>query len=274
MSSLRSAAQRKETGYAPANGLNMYYEISGAGEPLIYIPAAFAFAGITEFPELARRWRVVQVDLQGHGRTADIDRPLSFDQHAMDVVALMRHLEIERAHLFGWSYGGLIALLIAMRFPELVGRVATYGTLFGAPQDGIRPDKLGPPVEQAPDRSAHQFARDHYRRVAPDPDHWPVIWQKVVELTPVGFTRQQLASMKHRVLIALGDNDFIRLEHALQAYAAIPHAELAVVPDATHFLLYDRPGKLEPIVAEFFAAPEERLPFGTIATGYQPGKTR
>src|SRR5437868_2513517 len=95
-----AGVQRKETGYAPVNGLNMYYEISGSGEPLIYIPAAFAFAGITEFPELARRWRVVQVDLQGHGRTADIDRPLSFEQHARDIVALMRHLEIERAHLF------------------------------------------------------------------------------------------------------------------------------------------------------------------------------
>ena len=80
--------------------------------------------------------------------------------------------------------------------------------------------------------------------------------------------------MKNRVLIALGDNDFIRLEHALHAYAAIPNAELAVIPDATHFLLYDGPWKLEPIVAEFFAASDERLPFATIATGYQPGKTR
>jgi hypothetical protein len=88
MSTLQSVDQRKQIGYAPVNGLNMYYEVTGKG--VIYIPAAFAFAGITEFPELAKRWRVVQVDLQGHGRTADIDRPLSFEQHAKDVVALMR----------------------------------------------------------------------------------------------------------------------------------------------------------------------------------------
>ena len=68
MSTSQSFTHRKETGYAPVNGLNMYYEISGAGETLIYIPAAFAFAGITEFPELTKRFRVVQVDLQGHGR--------------------------------------------------------------------------------------------------------------------------------------------------------------------------------------------------------------
>jgi pimeloyl-ACP methyl ester carboxylesterase len=270
----RSAATRKVSGYAPVNGLDMYYEITGEGEPLIYIPAAFAFAGMTDFPELSKRWRVVQVDLQGHGRTADIARPLSFEQHASDVVALMRHLEIGRAHLFGWSYGGLIAMLIAMRNPERVDRVATYGSLFGTAQDAIRPDKFGPPVESTPDGIAHQFAREHYKRVAPDPDHWPIIWKKLMDVVPCALTREQLASVKNRVLVALGDNDFIRLEHALHAYSTIPHAELAVIPDATHFLLYDRPWKLEPIVAEFFAAPEERLPFGTIATGYQPGRTR
>jgi pimeloyl-ACP methyl ester carboxylesterase len=274
VNTLQSVDQCKETGYAPVNGLNMYYEMTGEGEPLIYIPAAFAFSGITDFPELIKRSRVVQVDLQGHGRTADIDRPLSFEQHAKDVVALMRHLKIERANFFGWSYGGLISMLIAMRHPELVGRVATYGSLFGAAQDAIRPDKLGPPVEQTPDGRAHQFAHDHYKRVAPDPDHWPVIWRKLIDIAPHAFTREQLASVKNRVLVALGDNDFIRLEHALYAYSTIPNAELAVIPDATHFLLFDRPWKLEPIVAEFFAAPEERLPFGTIATGYHPGKTR
>lgn len=264
----------KETGYAPVNGLSMYYEITGAGEPLIYIPAAFAFAGITEFPELAKRWRVVQVDLQGHGRTADADRPFSFDQHAKDVVALMRHLEIERAHLFGWSYGGLIAMLIAMQHPQLVDRIATYGSLFGSPQEAIRSEMLGPLGEDSPDGSSHRFAREGFKRVAPDPDRWPVVWKKVRDLVPDGFTRDQLASVKNRVLVALGDNDFIRLEHALYAYSAIPNAELAVIPDATHFLLYDRPWKLELILAEFFSAPAERLPFGTIATGYHPGTTR
>lgn len=274
MSSSRSASPRKQSGYAPVNGLDMYYEITGEGEPLIYIPAAFAFSGITDFPELSKRCRVVQVDLQGHGRTADIDRPLSFEQHAQDILELMRHLGIERAHFFGWSYGGLIAMLIAMRHPERVDRVATYGSLFGAAQDAIRPDKFGPPIEPTPDGAAHRFARDHYKRVAPDPGHWPIIWKKVMDIAPCAFTREQLAAVKNRVLVALGDNDFIRLEHALYAYSAIPNAELAVIPDATHFLLFDRPWKLEPILAEFFSAPAERVPFGTIATGYQPGITR
>lgn len=274
MTSVPPVACSKQSGYAAVNGLNMYYEMTGDGEPLIYIPAAFAFSGITDFPELSKRSRIVQVDLQGHGRTADIDRPLSFDQHVCDVLALMDHLKIERANFFGWSYGGLISMLIAMRHPDRAGRVATYGSLFGAPQDAIRPEMFGPSVEQRPDGAAHRHARDHYARVAPDPDHWPVIWRKLMDMAPHAFTREELASVKHRVLVALGDNDFIRLEHALYAYSAIPNAELAVIPDASHFLLYERPWKLEPVVAEFLAAPDERLPFGTIATGYQPGKTR
>ncbi len=215
MSSLQSAALRKETGYAQVNGLNMYYEISGAGEPLIYIPAAFAFAGLTEFPELVKCWRVVQVDLQGHGRTADIDRPLSIRQHAEDVAALMRHLGIERAHMLGWSYGGLIALRIAMEHPALADRVVTYGSLFGAPKDAIRPEMMGAPHEPSPDGPAHQFARERYKRVAPQPDHWPVIWKKLADFAPEVPTRDQLMSVKNRVLVALGDNDFIRIEHAL-----------------------------------------------------------
>jgi pimeloyl-ACP methyl ester carboxylesterase len=80
--------------------------------------------------------------------------------------------------------------------------------------------------------------------------------KKLVDITPYEFTREQLASVKNRVLVALGDNDFIRLEHALYAYATIPNAELAIIPDGTHFLLYDRPWEPEPIVAGFFAAPK------------------
>lgn len=264
----------KKTGYAPVNGLRMYYEITGAGAPLIFIPPALGWAGCNAFPELTRSWRVVQVDLQGHGRTADIERPLSFAQHAEDVVALMRHLDIERAHLFGYSYGGLIAMMIALKYPALVDRIATYGSLFGPPQEAIRPEMLASPFDPSPHARSHQFQREAYERMAPDPSRWAIIWDKVVNIKVDGLTRDQIASVKHRVLVALGDNDFIRLEHAFYAFSAIPNAELAVVPDAGHFVLYSQPEKVEPIVAQFLAAPDHRAPFGTIATGYQPGETR
>jgi pimeloyl-ACP methyl ester carboxylesterase len=131
-----SNGKTKETcGYAPINGLKMYYEIEGTGDPLVYIPPVFGFAGLKSFPALAQSHSIITVDLQGNGRTADIpERPLSIEQYAKDVVSLLNYLGIQKADFFGESYGANTAIMIAVNFPELVGRVATYGGTFGPPQ--------------------------------------------------------------------------------------------------------------------------------------------
>ena len=133
--SLMSSTSGKLTqtrGYAPVNGLKMYYEIEGAGDPLVCIPPAFGHAGVNSFPELVQSHSVITVDLQGHGRTADIpERPIRFEQHARDVVGLLKYLGIAKADFFGESFGGVIATMIAVRYPDRVGRVATYGATFG-----------------------------------------------------------------------------------------------------------------------------------------------
>jgi pimeloyl-ACP methyl ester carboxylesterase len=130
MNSLR--AKRTETqGYARINGLRMYYEIEGTGDPLVYLPPVFGFAGLKSFPALVQSHSVVTVDFQGHGRTADIpERPITLEQNAKDVVGLLKYLRISKADFFGESYGGVIATMLALRHPELVGRVATYGATF------------------------------------------------------------------------------------------------------------------------------------------------
>src|SRR5215468_11137746 len=121
-------------GYAPVNGLKMYYEIEGTGDPLVYIPPAFGFAGRESFPELVQNHSVITVDLQGNGRTADIpERPISIEQYAEDVVGLLKFLEISKADFLGESYGGDTAAVIAVRYPELVGRIVTYSATFAAP---------------------------------------------------------------------------------------------------------------------------------------------
>jgi len=107
-----------KSGYAPVNGLRMYYEIHGtvAARPLVTI---HPFAGLANvFPSLVRNRQLIAMELQGHGRTADIDRPMSFEQDADDVAALLKHLRIERANFFGESFGGIVALLMAVRHPE------------------------------------------------------------------------------------------------------------------------------------------------------------
>ena len=107
---------KKKSGYAPVNGLKMYYEIEGDGDPLVFVPPAFGFAGSKSFPALAESHAVITIDLQGNGRTADIpDRPISVEQYAEDVVALMEHLDIAKADFLGESYGGNTAAMVAVR---------------------------------------------------------------------------------------------------------------------------------------------------------------
>jgi pimeloyl-ACP methyl ester carboxylesterase len=110
---------KEARGYAPVNGLKMYYEIEGTGDPLVCIPPAFGYAGVNPYPALAQNHTVITIDLQGHGRTADIpDRPLSIEQYAKDVVGLLKYLGISQADFFGESYGGNTAALIAIRYAQ------------------------------------------------------------------------------------------------------------------------------------------------------------
>src|SRR5262249_55969272 len=126
-------------GYAPVNDLKMYYEIEGTGEPLVYIPPAFGYAGLNPLSALKGNRRVIAMDLQGHGRTADIsERPLSIEQHTRDVIGLLDCLQIDRADFLGESYGGNTATSIAIKYPARVKRLITYGATFGKPQDSIR----------------------------------------------------------------------------------------------------------------------------------------
>jgi pimeloyl-ACP methyl ester carboxylesterase len=160
----------KAHGYAPVNGLQMYYEIDGTGEPLVYIPPAFGYAGLTSSPTLVERHSVITVDLQGHGRTADIaERPLSIGQHAKDVVGLLKHLGIAKADFLGQSYGGATALMIAVRYAAVVGRVATYGATFGPPQIAHNPEMVRFDVPPTADARAFASWRESYKKVAPRP---------------------------------------------------------------------------------------------------------
>lgn len=265
----------KTQGYAPVNGLRMYYEIEGAGAPLVYIPPALSCAGLNSFPGLIARHSVVTVDLQGHGRTADIpERPLSIEQYADDVVGLLKYLGIAKADLFGESYGGAAAVMIAARHPDIVDRVATYGATFGPSEVAHNRDMLRFDEPPTPDSPAFDFQRDSYRRVAPDPEYWSAFWNKLAQLQWNGFSTEELASIAAPVLIALGDRDFVRLEHAVETMRRIPNAELAVIPDAGHFALFSEQARVIPIIQHFLEKPGRRLPVATAGMGYQPGETR
>jgi pimeloyl-ACP methyl ester carboxylesterase len=215
------------------------------------------------------------MDLQGHGCTADLpDRPLSLQQHATDVVALLKHLGISKADFFGESYGGAVATLIALHHPELVGRVATFGATFGPPNTALNMEMLQMQNPPTPDSNAYAFQRENYKKIAPDPNYWPKFWNKVSAIQWEGFSKEELASIKAPLLIALGDHDFVRLEHAVETFHLIPNAELAVIPDAGHFTLFSEPHKVIPVIENFLKKEEKRVPIATAEMGYAPGKTR
>jgi pimeloyl-ACP methyl ester carboxylesterase len=263
------------SGYAPVNDLKMYFEIEGTGEPLVYLPPAFGFAGLKSFPVLVERHSMITVDFQGHGRTADIpERPITLEQNAKDVVGLLKYLGISKADFFGESYGGAIATMIAVHHPELVGRVATYGATFGPPQTALNMEMLRFNVAPTPDSRGFQFQRENYKKVAPDPDYWPKFWGKVCSIQWGGFSNQELASIKAPFLIAIGDHDFVRLEHAVETLKLIPNAELAVIPDAGHFALFSEQEQVIPVIRNFLEKPEKKIPIATAEMGYHPDETR
>jgi len=274
--SSRGGLSNKIRGYAPVSGLSLYYEIEGHGAPLVFIPPAFGHAGSKSFPTLARNRSVITVDLQGNGRTKDmVERPISIEQYARDVVGLLEHLEIDRADFLGESYGATTATMIAVRHPSVVRRVATYSGTFAAPlQNALDPRTTHYEEPPTAESRCIRYQRECYEAVAPDPSYWPRIFDKVAAISWNGFSKQELASIRAPLLVIVGDHDFVRVQHALEAVELIPHAELAVIPDASHFALSSEPERVLPIVQHFFEKPETRLPLATAQVGYQPGETR
>jgi pimeloyl-ACP methyl ester carboxylesterase len=257
----------KQSGYAPVNGLKMYYEITGEGKPAVYIHPVVSHCGLIPGLTGNRRW--IAMDLQGHGRTADIDRPMTCEQNADDIAALLKHLKVEEADFFGDSFGGTIAVMMAVRHPQLVRRVVSHGGSF-APYPGNAADR--PPS----DADFVKWQREEYQKVAPDPKRWPSLFDKITNslFAWEGFTPDELKAIKAPVLIACGDHDLIPVERCAEWSRMIPNAQLAVIPDTSHFVLSSEPAKLLPTVAAFLDAPTPRVPLGTAQTGYYPGVTR
>jgi pimeloyl-ACP methyl ester carboxylesterase len=194
---------------------------------------------------------------------------MTCEQHADDIAALLNHLKIDQADFLGDSFGGTIAVMMAVRHPQLVRRVVSHGGSLG-PFPGTAGDR--PPA----DSDFVKWQREEYERVAPDPKQWPALFDKVIQsgIAWKGFSPDQLKAIKVPVLIAGGDHDLIPIERYLEWSRMIPNAQLAIFPDASHFMLFSEPERLLPLIAYFLDAPNAKLPLGTAATGYYPGVTR
>ena len=169
-------------GYASVNDLEVYYEIHGDGRPLVLLHGAYmtidAMGEVV--PELAGTRQVIAVELQGQGRTADVDRPLSYERMADDTAALLRHLGIDQADVFGFSMGGSVALQIALRHPEVVRKLVVASASYTS--DGMQPELHEMIPSITPEAFAGSPIEEEYLRTAPNPEDFPALVAKLKRL--------------------------------------------------------------------------------------------
>jgi len=258
--------------YVSVNGLKIYCEVHGAGQPLVLAHGGFGSVGMFEplLPQIIEKRQVVVVELQAHAHTADIDRPLSFELLADDIAAIIQHFGFANADVLGYSLGGGVALQTVIRHPALVRKLV----LVSAPckSDGWYPEVLagmrainaevgktwiGSPMHQA------------YVSSAPNPDDWIALVAKTGQLLSQAYDwSKDVAAIQSPVMIAVGDADSVRTSHAVEFFellgggkkdagwdgSGMPNARLAVLPATTHYNILSSP-LLAPAVTQFLDAP-------------------
>jgi pimeloyl-ACP methyl ester carboxylesterase len=229
-------APHEQTGrYAAINGLKMYYEFHGGGRPLVLIHGGGSTIESTFgriLPELAKTHQVIAVELQAHGHTLDIDRPLSFEQDADDVAALLNQLHIKNADIMGFSNGGTTALQIAIRHPERVNRLVLASATYK--RDGLPPGFFEGMQHASLEKSMPRLLKDAYLKANPDPKGLQVMFNRDVArmMAFKDINDAAIKAIQAPTLVINGDADVVQPEHALELWRTLPHAKLAILPGA------------------------------------------
>ena len=218
--------------YSAVNALNMYYEVQGAGPPLLLLHGGTGSIVAKWIPYFSGEFQVIAMEQMGHGRTADVmDRPFRCHDMAEDTVELMRQLRIDSAVVVGFSDGGIIGLDMAIHHPERVTKLVVTGA--NSRTDGYT-GKHWEAVNGDPDDWP---ASESYGRLSPDGvEHWPIVLRRLQRMWAVepNFTREEMRSIKAPTLIIVGDRDLVTPEHAVEMFRTILGAQLCVVPHAGH----------------------------------------
>ena len=238
------------------NGIDLYHEVHGTGRPLVVLHGGVMNAE-TSFgamiPRLAATHQVIAIDLQGHGHTADTDRPVTLATFAADVVGLLDHLGIDRADLFGFSLGSLVSIEIAVTYPARVGRLVLASGHIRA--DGYHPEIQAPEQTSPllPTEEDFEAMRVAYEAVAPDPEGFFPFLEKMQPVVSAfeGWSDAAIGGIGGPTLLIVGDRDFVRLEHAALMLELFPDARLAVLPATTHMQVIRRTDALLALVAPF-----------------------
>ncbi|ELR71525.1 alpha/beta hydrolase [Fulvivirga imtechensis AK7] len=257
-------SQPGQSGYADVNGLKMYYEVYGQGKPIVLIHGSFMNIPMNWshiIPELSKDRKVIVAEMQGHGRTKDISRELSYEGMADDVSGLLMHLKIDSADILGYSMGGGVAFQVAVRHPEQVRRLVILSGTYA--HDGWWPDVEASFGAITADMFKGSPIEKQYDSLGNDPARFPEFVKKVmsIDLEPYDWT-EDVKNIQAPVFIALGDADGIRYEHALELFRAkgggkmgdihgLPKSRLAILPGTTHIGMMQRTDLLIPMVTDF-----------------------
>jgi pimeloyl-ACP methyl ester carboxylesterase len=261
-----------QTGYAPINGLSMYYEIQGSGQPLVLLHGGFGLTGMFRaiLPLLAEGRQVIAVDLQAHGRTADRDRPLRLELMGDDIAGLITYLGFKQADVLGYSMGGGTALRTAIQHPDLVRKLVVVSIPFK--RDGWYPEIVA--TMRQPNTISAEFMKQtpiyhNYVSVAPHPEQFPILCEKMGDLLRQDYDwSAEVATLKMPTLIVCGDADGFPPTHAAHFFALLgggqrdgswdgsgmSTARLAILPGTTHYDIVDSPA-LAATVLPFLDAP-------------------
>jgi pimeloyl-ACP methyl ester carboxylesterase len=253
-----------ESGYAEVNGLKMYYEVYGQGKPIVLVHGSFMTIPLNWsqiIPLLAKDRKVIVAEMQGHGRTRDIPRELSYEGMADDVSGLLKHLKTDSADVLGYSMGGGVAFQMAVRHPEQVRRLVVLSGTYK--HDGWWPDVEASFATITADMFKGSPIQTQYDSLGNDPAHFADFVKKVmsIDLKPYDWSRD-VKNIQAPMFMAIGDADGVRYEHALELFKAkgggkmgdihgLPKSRLAIMPGTTHIGMMLRTDWLIPMVTDF-----------------------
>ena len=224
--------QNSTNGYASVNGLKMYYEIHGTGAPLVLIHGGGSTIQTTfgrVLHQFARARKIIAVEMQAHGHTADIDRPLSFQQDADDIAALLKQLNIDKADIFGFSNGASTTLQFAIRHPERTNKIIIASTFY---KKAGAPGWFWDMMSQATFEGMPQPYKDEYLKINPDTNALYRMYERDVTRMQSfpDISEEQIKSIKAPAFIIIGDRDVTTPEHAAEMHRLISNSRLAIIP--------------------------------------------
>lgn len=264
MEDVNQTIKPAESGYADVNGLRLYYEVYGEGKPLVLLHGSYMNIILNWshiIPLLAKDRKVIVTEMQGHGRTRDIARDFSYEGMADDVSGLLKHLKIDSADILGYSMGGGIAFQVAVRHPEQVRRLVVLSGVYK--HDGWWPDVEASFATMNADLLKDSPIQKQYDSLGNDPAHFPEFVKRVVsiDLKPFDWS-EDVKNIQAPLLMAIGDADGVRYEHALELFRAkgggkmgdlhgLPKSRLAILPGTTHIGMMQRTDWLIPMITNF-----------------------